>query len=119
LDHALTTYGDDEIVVLHVIAPHAVEDPLTGSEDWYDDAREDAESILADARAAADEHGVDVTTELEVGEPWRAIVEYADAHDVDHVIMGSHGRDDDSKLPLGSVAETVMRRSPVLVSVVR
>jgi nucleotide-binding universal stress UspA family protein len=33
--------------------------------------------------------------------------------------MGSHGRNDASPLLLGSVAETVVRRTPVLVTVVR
>lgn len=119
LDHALTTYGDEDVVVLHVITPHEAEDPLPEADDWYDDARDAAEGVLDDARAAAADHGVEVTTEIEVGEPWRAIVEYADAHDVDHIIMGSHGRDAESQVPLGSVAETVMRRASVLVSVVR
>ncbi|MFC7771288.1 MULTISPECIES: universal stress protein [Salinirubellus] len=42
-----------------------------------------------------------MTTEVDVGEPWRAIVEYAERNDIDHIIMGSHGRDDDSPLPWG------------------
>jgi len=33
--------------------------------------------------------------------------------------MGSHGREGVSRILLGSVAETVMRRSPVPVTVVR
>jgi nucleotide-binding universal stress UspA family protein len=91
----------------------------TQFEDWYDGAREETEDVLEEARGLAAEHGTAVSTEVDVGEPWRAIVEYAERNDVDHIILGSHGRDDDSPLPLGSVAETVMLRSPVLVSVVR
>lgn len=88
-------------------------------EAWYDDVRNETDDILDEARELASDHGVEITTKVDVGEPWRAIVEYAEENDVDHIIMGSHGRDDDSPLPLGSVAETVMRRSPVLVSIVR
>lgn len=39
--------------------------------------------------------------------------------DVDHVAVGSHGRSGVSRLLLGSVAESVMRRPPVPVTVVR
>ncbi len=125
LKYAVTTYPEDKITVLSVMTPHAAwndgDRPLSQAqfENWYDRAQEEAEDVLDDARELAGDHGVEITTEVDVGEPWRAIVEYAEENDIDHVIMGSHGRDDDSPLPLGSVAETVMRRSPVLVSIVR
>lgn len=125
LEYAVTTYPDDEITVLSVMTPHGARDdgdtPLTQTqfENWYDDARNETNDVLTEARELAADHGVELTTEIDMGEPWRAIVEYAEDNAVDHIIMGSHGRDDDSQLPLGSVAETVMRRSPVLVSVVR
>ena len=47
------------------------------------------------------------------------IVEYVETHDVDHVVIGSHGRKGLSRVLLGSVAELVVRRSPVPVTVVR
>lgn len=125
LEYAVTTYPEDEITVLSVMTPHGVwdDDEITFSQDrfeeWYDDARNETDDVLNEARELASNHGAEITTEVDVGEPWRTIVEYAEENDVDHIIMGSHGRDDDSPLPLGSVAETVMRRSPVLVSIVR
>jgi nucleotide-binding universal stress UspA family protein len=127
LEHALSTYGDEDVTVLHVMSPHDVwtdadddsEDAAGEPDEWREQARERADGILADAREAAESHDVSVSTAVEVGEPWRTIVDYADEEGFDHVIMGSHGRHDDSPLPLGSVAETVMRRSPVLVSIVR
>ena len=128
LEYAVSTYGEEEITVLHVMSPHDVwdeadEDASDGDEDvpdeWRERARERADEILADARETAGVHDVSVSTAVEVGEPWRTIVDYAGEEGFDHVIMGSHGRHDDSPLPLGSVAETVMRRSPVLVSIVR
>jgi len=127
LEYALSTYGDEDVTVLHVMSPHDVwddagedgEDTPDESDEWRERARERADEILADAREAAEAHDVSVSTAVEVGEPWRTIVEFADEEGFDHVIIGSHGRHDDSPLPLGSVAETVMRRSPVLVSIVR
>ena len=124
VEYALSTYGEESITVLHVLTPHAVwderaSDAPEADEEWREAAQAEADRILAEARDLADDYGVSVETETAVGEPWRAIVEYAEEDDVDHIIMGSHGRTDDSPLPLGSVAETVMRRSPVLVSIVR
>jgi nucleotide-binding universal stress UspA family protein len=125
LEYAVTTYSGDRVTVLSVMTPHGAwgtdDRPLSQArfEEWHDEAREETDDILDEARELASEHGAEITTEVDVGEPWRAIVEYAERNDIDHVIMGSHGRDDDSPLPLGSVAETVMRRSPVLVSIVR
>lgn len=125
LEYAVTTYPDDEITVLSVMTPHSTRNDgdrpfsQTHFENWYDEAREETDNILDEACELASDHGAEITTNVDMGEPWRAIVEYAEENDIDHIIMGSHGRDDDSPLPLGSVAETVMRRSPVLVSIVR
>jgi nucleotide-binding universal stress UspA family protein len=46
-------------------------------------------------------------------------VDYAAEHDIDHIVVGSHGRTGASRILLGSVAETVARRSPVPVTIVR
>ncbi|MFC6942481.1 universal stress protein [Salinirubellus sp. GCM10025818] len=125
LEYAVTTYPEDRVTVLSVMTPHGAWNDGDKSlsqaqfENWYDEAREETDDILDEAREVASDHGAEITTEVAVGEPWRAIVEYAEENDIDHIIMGSHGRDDDSPLPLGSVAETVMRRSPVLVSIIR
>jgi nucleotide-binding universal stress UspA family protein len=45
--------------------------------------------------------------------PARAIVEYAKKHGVDLIAMSTHGRTGLRHLALGSVAEAVLRRSPI------
>ncbi|MFC6836669.1 universal stress protein [Halomarina ordinaria] len=67
----------------------------------------------------AEEVGVSVTTAVEPGIPSETIVDYAGDNDVDLVVMSTHGRTGLSHLLLGSVAEKVVRRSPVPVLVVR
>lgn len=62
---------------------------------------------------------VPVESVHEVGHPARVIVDYARREDIDHVVIGSHGREGVSRLLLGSVAEKVVRRSPVPITVVR
>ena len=79
--------------------------------------------MLADAVDLAREYDGNVTTTKVVewgpNRPADAILDYVEANDVDHVIMGSHGRSGISRILLGSVAEIVARRSPAPVTVVR
>jgi nucleotide-binding universal stress UspA family protein len=89
------------------------------SEEWYEESKENAEQVFEDAQDVADEYDVRLTTETELGRPSQVIVEYAKENDVDQIIMGSHGRSGVTRILLGSVAETVVRRSPVPVTVVR
>jgi nucleotide-binding universal stress UspA family protein len=84
--------------------------------DWYGHAEASAESML---EAAAGDLEAAVETATVLGRPARAIVEYAEEEVVDAIVIGSHGRDGVARLLPGSVAETVVRRSPVPVTVVR
>ncbi|MFT4882555.1 MAG: nucleotide-binding universal stress UspA family protein, partial [Natronomonas sp.] len=121
LEHAFEQFSTDTIIALYVMDPvdgTTAWGPGTG-DDWLEAAEERAETVLAGAEDAAADAGVDVTTESIVGRPARAIVEYAEEHDTDHIVVGSHGRDGISRVLLGSVAETVVRRSPVPVTVIR
>ena len=48
-----------------------------------------------------------------------AILDYADEHDIDLIVMGTHGRRGVRRLLMGSVAEEVVRLSPCPVLTVR
>lgn len=123
LDHAIDLYGSDDVVLLNVldVVEGGYESSAGGElpgyrSDWYEQAEEAATALFAELE---DVHGVSFETDVVVGRPARSIVEYAEENDVDAVVMGSHGRDGVSRILLGSVAETVVRRSPVPVTVVR
>ncbi|MFB6184698.1 MAG: universal stress protein [Haloarculaceae archaeon] len=116
--------GDTEMVLLHVINPaeagYSAQASIPSfSEEWFDNEKAKAEGLFDDIETDASEHGVGVVREVEVGKPIRTIVEYAREHDVDQIVMGSHGRSGVTRILLGSVAEAVVRRSPVPVTVVR
>ena len=121
--HAAAEHGDDEIVLLYVLdfveagydaPPDAV---VPGYwEEWYEEAERNGRELLAEAATAFEG---EVETDVVVGRPAETILEYVEDRDVDAVLMGSHGRDGLSRILLGSVAETVVRRSPVPVTVVR
>ncbi|MFW6321236.1 MAG: universal stress protein [Halohasta sp.] len=123
LQYAIETFSDAEIVAVHVLNP-TVETGTSGFEGVIPDVgsavneqEEFAEELFAEAREVAGDRLVD--TDLLTGRAARSIVEYATEHPVDGIVMGSHGRDGAARLLLGSVSETVVRRSPVPVTVVR
>lgn len=123
---ALEEYPDATITALHVLDPgdfYAATGVEGGTMANYDEIQEHhetrAKSILEDAKEQAAERGVSIETERIVGGISRSIVDYADDNDVDHIVVGSHGRTGASRILLGSVAETVARRSPVPVTIVR
>lgn len=131
LEVACDEYPDAEIVALHVIDPaepgYSVfgvdSDPTTeprhGSEAWYERAEALEDDLFEDLSDIADERGVSLQPDTAVGRPDREIVEYADDEGVDHIVIGSHGRAEDSRLLLGSVTEAVAFRAPVRVSLIR
>lgn len=124
LEFAVDEYPEAEIVVLHVINPvdagYATD--MSGMDywdGWYENAKERAEEIFADIEALELDANRTIETATETGSPARSIVEYAEEHGIDHIVMGSHGRKGVERILIGSVAETVVRRSPVPVTIVR
>jgi len=124
LEYALAEHDDDRITLLTVINPmeagYSAETALpSAAEAWYDAAKEAAQERFDEAAELAADAGVPIDTALEVGRPSRVVVDYADEQGVDHIVMGSHGRKGVSRILLGSVAEAVVRRSPIPVTVIR
>jgi nucleotide-binding universal stress UspA family protein len=76
------------------------------------------EKALDRVRSAGESEGVDVATTQSVGVPADEILEVADEDDVDLVVMGTHGRTGIKRALLGSVAERVVRQSPVPIHLV-
>ena len=119
---AATEFDGQELVVFHVVDPFDV-DASTEEAAWDDDFIErrktEAEQLLEEYEALGDEHGVSIETGVAFGTPSRAILGAVDDYDVDHVAIGSRGRTGVGRVLLGSVAETVAKRAPVSVTIVR
>lgn len=123
IDHALDLAEAYDATV-HVLAvvradqDYGVIGPgATGS--LADAHRDTTERDASDAAAAARERGLDVEATVESGSPYLAIVEYVRDHDIDVVVMGTHGRGGVTRLLAGSVTEQVVRRSDAPVVTVR
>jgi nucleotide-binding universal stress UspA family protein len=125
-EHALSVVFDrfdpDVVTVLFVFDPaeagYDAPDPFGTDTELEQLATTRAEEVFANLDVPPDSETA-VRTAHEIGHPARTIVEYSDADAVDHVVIGSHGRAGVSRLLLGSVAEKIVRRSPVPVTVVR
>lgn len=82
---------------------------------------ESAEEIVEEATAAAERAGVEtVDGAVEYGSSvHEAILEFLEQRDIDLVVVGTHGRTGFDRFLLGSVAEALLRTSPVPVLTVR
>ena len=126
-DHAISMFEGDRITVLHVVDPtegvYAGVDGGYYDPSVYDRAVDEGEALCERAVERAEEADATastiIETAIETGRPARTIVDYADDHDIDHIVIGSHGRSGVSRVLLGSVAEAVTRRAAVPVTIVR
>ena len=121
LAYALEVHPDAEITVLHVVGEPS---PMMGDavglaleEDIEEAAEAVAEDVFDRARELAAPEGVEITTDVGLGHPARAILNRAG--DYDTVVIGSHGGSLTDLLVMGNVSEKVFRRSPIPVTVVR
>lgn len=132
LRFAADEWPDADLTALHVVNPA---DSATGAEggfpgasdQWYESAKQRGERILSEAAESVDRA---VETRLEVGRPTKTILNVAGGEEAvgededsgepfDHVVLASRGRTGLSRILLGSVAEGVVRRAEVPVTVVR
>lgn len=101
--------------------PKGEEAGMVGSRKKSDEVRADIEEHATSlVESVADQLG-DVQTETVVraGPPYKAILDYVESHDIDLILMGTHGRTGLDRYLLGSVTEKVVRMSDVPVMTVR
>ncbi|MDX3911156.1 MAG: universal stress protein [Sphingobium sp.] len=93
-------------------------DALMG--DYMSGQKEAATAMLSAAEKAAASAGLEVSTiHVAEAQPAEAIIEAAQSHGCDLVVMGSHGRRGIGRLALGSKTWEVVAHSHVPVLVVR
>ncbi|WP_255171185.1 universal stress protein [Natrononativus amylolyticus] len=122
VEHAVKNTSAEEIVLLRVI--EVADGSLEAGVELVQEKlaeRDDADTpeLSAELETLLEAEPVEFRIETVIGKPAREIVSYAEETDVSHIVIGSHGREGASRVLLGSVAETVVRRAPTTVTVVR
>jgi len=129
VEHALDlaeTYGA-ELHTLYVVdtdsmslslGPEQLDRIEQGNWGEMDEVRERAEGATRVVADRGRERGIDVVEHVASGRPHSVIEEYAEDHDVDLVVMGSHGRSGIRRALLGSVTERTLRSTDIPVLVV-
>lgn len=74
---------------------------------------------VRDLEVAGTQAGLTVVTEVVEGVPPQEILEYSAMQGIDLIVMGTQGRTGVDRFVMGSVAERVVRHSPVPVLMVR
>jgi nucleotide-binding universal stress UspA family protein len=124
LEYALDNHPDAAVTVLHVVGvPSMMMGDAVGlslEADLDAAAAERAAGVFERAREIATDRDREIETVVGIGHPARNIVDRAEEYDT--VVVGSHGEDRTRatrRFLVGNVAETVSKRSPVPVIIVR
>lgn len=112
---------DAAVHAVYVIDEGDVEATPADVRDAFEDALETTgDEAVAAAVSTADAVGVDeLTTTVRTGDPARELCAYAREVDADVIAAGTRGRHGEHSFLLGSVAEAVVRDSPIPVLTVR
>jgi len=103
--------------ILHTL--YVVDARLARSGPLLETLREEGRKAVRDVEVTGTKAGLTVVTEIVEGNPHEEILDYVTEHGIDMVIMGTHGRTGLDRVVMGSVAERMVRRSPVPVLTVR
>ena len=115
---ALAEQFGAELHVVNAVDP-AMIPPEVGAESVLDALRESGRDAVDELHDRGEAAGAAVESAVLDGHPQGAILQYVEDHDVDLVVMGTHGRTGLGRWLLGSVTERVVRTCPVPVLTVR
>lgn len=110
-------YGAELHVLAVVRPPELAEDAET--EAVIENSRRHYRRALEPVQAELAASGTPGRCELAVGHPAEQLLRYADAHAIDHIVVGHRGRSLLERWLIGSVARQVIAHARCAVTVVR
>lgn len=121
IGHAMhvANQNDAAIHAVHVLEITEQGDITDDVENNEDDSRTDAEELLKPILDTAERAGIETIEAVLKGKAHEKLVAYVEDHDIDLVVMATHGKSGLSRVLLGSTAEKVVRHSPAPVLTVR
>ena len=119
---------------LHLI--YVLEDPLVAAPDFvmgmalppaikdapakaHREEEQDLLQRLEELISSAEPKPIRTVRTVRFGSPFVEIIRYAKTHNIDLIVMGTHGRGPIAHMLMGSVAERVVRKAPCPVLTVR
>ena len=111
VEHDATVHG------LYVVEPVTITEGGTGQ--IIQAMQETGEEIVSELAAQAEAEGLDAATGVKTGVAHQEILDYAEANDIDLIVVGTHGRTGLGRYLLGSVTEKLVRLSDAPVLTVR
>lgn len=101
---------DSRVHTLFVVDTRLYGEPaLSSVELFIDDLHKEGSDLLSELVGRGNERGIDVTREVRHGNPYEAIVEYADEIDADLIVMGYQG--ESHRKHMGTVVEHVLEET--------
>jgi nucleotide-binding universal stress UspA family protein len=116
IEHGLEIAQQSEATV-HAL--YVVDTRVSRSGPLLEPLRQEGRKAVRDVEVAGAQASLDVITEIVEGVPAEEILDYSATHGIDLVVMGTQGRTGVDRFVMGSVAERVVRQSPVPVLTVR
>ena len=93
--------------------------PFPPNENAHRIAMDEAKSSLDELVTSLKHRKVNAVADIDTGDPAACIVDYAAEHEIDLIVMSTHGRTGVDRWTYGSVANKVLQAAPCPVLVVR
>jgi len=118
----LAKLPDSEVTVLQVVPP--IEEVISDGEEFaidqqWERRRSSALRYLNGICTRPEWRGVHTQVAVEMGRPAETILDFAQKHDIDRIVMASHGRTGLGRWVYGSVADKILRAADRTVVLVR
>ncbi|MEX0680311.1 MAG: universal stress protein [Balneolales bacterium] len=107
----LRVLGAEEVILAHIVY-------VANTPGLENSLMNEAKPRLAEGKKKLEDAGFKVRTEIFLGKPAHSLVDLADKHNVDLILVGSHGYGTLTSLTLGGVSEKILNltKRPVLLS---
>jgi nucleotide-binding universal stress UspA family protein len=120
----LTAVGISEVILLRVVEPIDRDEAVTWAAAGYligdiqGRKRDDAEKYMVSVVEKLKQEGISARGEVVEGRATETIIDYSEKHQVDLIIISSHGRSGITRWAMGSVADRVASHSTIPVLMV-
>jgi len=121
-EHVLYLAGilDAKVFLLHAIEPLEYDEMDDEIKTFYKDLQVQLDEKMENEKKIFSDSGLKIHDDIVIGTRWRVVNTYAREHEIDLIVMGSHGvRTETGEVSVGTTSHRVMFTSPCPVLLVR